>query len=374
MKRVSASLRSARVWRQGFVSLLATAFTLTLVWSQDVLVLNFPQTEHGENPPVGLSDWPKENSEGLVSISIPLLSLNDDGCLLVTVMFEDAEDRIVLAKWQGADGSATVLAPNLSDGVTGWNQRTFKVPYENLQTNGTLLLETDAEIQPIKRVVLAWTWPTGVYMAPGGSAVKVVQDAERLYTDKDLNEGEDGPLPDSWSAGIWRAFLQEKIEPLSETTAFSVSFDTVPRAVVFRSRLFGFPMEEAPSLWVNGQKVALVSMEIPGLGRPGYFKTEQGRMRFAGWRKMEAILPADVFNIGENSIVLSGRKDSFINEAMLELSFEDEGSPLVLEKTGLEKKSPPSSALISSPQPVRAEVSPLEPTVVVTPPAPNRNL
>ena len=301
MRKKSSFLQAMRCWA------VVTLLSLGVTWAQDVLVLDFPmQTDHEENPPVGLSDWPSQSFEGLASIKVPLLSLNDDGCLLVTVMFEDAEDRIVLAKWQDAQGQISVLAPNLSDGVKGWNQRTFKVPYENLQGDGNLLLETDAELQPIKRVVLAWTWPAGVYVAPGSQGIRVVQDAERIFTEQDLNEPATGPVPDSWTAGIWKAFLQAKIEPLSETTEFSVPFEAIPRAVVFRARVFGFPMDEAPALWVNGRKVALVSMEVPGLGRPGYFKGERGQMLFAGWRKIEAVLPSQVFNAGDNSIVLSG--------------------------------------------------------------------
>lgn len=336
--------------------------------AQDVLVLDFPDTlQHGEdNPPVGLAAWPTESHEGLASIRIPLLSLNDDGCLLVTVMFEDAPDRILLAKWQDAAGQESVVASGLSDGVSGWNQRTFKVPYENLQGDGTLLLETDAEKQPIKRVVLAWTWPTGVYMSPGGQGIEVVQDAERVYTDRDLGKVGSGPIPDSWTAGIWRAYLQEKIEPLDEATEFSVPFETLPRAVIFRARVFGFPLDAAPEIWVNGRKVAQVSMEVPGLGRPGYFRGERGEMLFAGWRNVEAVLPAQVFSAGENSIVLSGHRNAYINEAMLELSFEKEGSPLVLEETGEGVPPPPS---LASPQIVTEKAPLLEPVVISTPPS-----
>ncbi len=327
-----------------------------LLLGQDVLVLDFPAERREDSPPVGLSGWPVESLEGLASIKIPLLSLNDDGCVVVTVMFEDTEDRILLAKWKDAEGQATVLAPNLSDGVGGWNQQTFKIPYENLQGDGELLLETDAEVQPIRRIVLAWTWPAGVYMSPNGRNVEVVRDSEIVYTDRDLSTTEAGPEPDNWAAGIWRVSLQERIEPLGENIEFLVPFETTPRAVVFRAKLFSFPMDEAPELWVNGRKVPLVSMEIPALGRPGYFQGEQGRMLFAGWRKIEAVLPAAAFYAGENSIILSGRKNAYIKDAILELSFGEEGSPLVFPET-------------AAPQSVKAEPAPMEPTVIVTPPS-----
>lgn len=341
------------------ITKVIAVFSVVLVGhTQDVLVLDFPGQPRDEAPPVGLSDWPIESFEGLASIRVPLLSLNDDGCLLVTVVFEDAEERIIAAKWKTPE-EEVILASNLSDGVAGLNQRTFKIPYENLQLNGDLVLETDAETQPIKRVVLAWTWPIGIYMSPGAREVRIIQDAETLYTDRDLKKSSNGPTPDSWTAGVWKASLQEQIEPLSQNTEFVVPFQTLPRAVIFRASVFGFSMDEAPEMWVNGRKISIVSMEVPSLGKAAYFQGDQDRMQFAGWRKVEAVLPASVFNTGENSIILSGKKGAYINDAVLELNFEGEGAPLTLpgrEIVPAQKSSEPIPIAI-------------EPTVIVTPPS-----
>ncbi len=343
-------------------------------WPQDVAVLDFPADRPLAELPVGLSDYPRETSEGLAAIEIPLLAVNDEGCLLVTAMFEDAEDRVILAKWLGPDGTAEVVSANLCDGLRGWNQKTFQVPGRMLEEDGVLVLETDAESQPVRRITLAWAWPAGVYMGTAAQTVRCIPDASRVLTERDLAPAKAGPLPDAWSAGIWKAYLQEQVESLEDPVAFAVPIDALPRAVVFRARVLGFPMDTAPAVWVNGKKLPLVSVEVPALSRPGYFRNDDGGLRFAGWRDAQVVVPPEYLAVGENTIVLAAQSGGYINDALLELSFEDEGAPLIVGRAAEYALSPqPSEAAFRAGTAANRSLAeapfPPEPTVIVTPPS-----
>lgn len=335
-------------------------------WGQDVVTMDFPLKEAPAALPVGLAEWAKETNNGLATIEIPLLSLNDDGCILVSVIFEDDETRVIHARWIGPNAESTVLAPNLSDGIRGLNQRTFKIPYDLLQADGRLILESEAEIQPVRRIALAWTWASGVYMSAGAQAVGYIPSEDKVLTEKDLQKSADGIVPDTWSAGIWRAYLQEKVESLDQSLEFTVPMDAVPRAIAFRAKILGFPMGAAPVLWVNGRNAGVLSLEVPALTRTGYLRGADGVLAFAGWRTAEVLIPSEYLQAGDNAIVLAEQPGGYISEACLELSFEDEGAPLDLEGSPSEPIADeiagdfPSGQISHSPS--------IEPVVIVSPP------
>lgn len=300
---------------------------LAVAQGQDSVVLDFPQ-KFSKVLPIGLSAWPRESSEGLSSIEIPLLEVSQGGSLLVSVVFLDDEARVVQARWAGE--RATILMQNLSEGVRGWNQRTIKVPSDLLEQPGTLVLESDAEIHPIRRVTLAWMWPAGVFMGSAAHNVEYVQSSKRVFTGSDFAADPDGEVPDTWSGGIWKAALQENPEKLGEGLQFALPMDTVPHTVIFRTKLLSVPFGVSPVLWVNGQKTDPLSVEVPELAATGYFKSGDDGIGFAGWREGAVVVPARFFQVGENTIVLDAQEGAYIKDATLELNFEEEGAPLAL--------------------------------------------
>lgn len=288
------------------------------------LTLDFPY-QAGEIPP-GLAEFPRERFLGLATIEIPLLPVEKEGSLLVSVVFQDDVERVILAKWKAGE-SETVLSANLSEGVRAWNRRTFKIPSALLHQTGSLVFETDAASQPVRRVKLAWMWPGGVYMGNGAHAVEYVSDPDTVLTIEDLSDAKPAPVPDSVANGIWKASLQENLEPLDEGVQFEVPMK-VPRAGILRAKILGFPLSAVPVLSANGRKLAAVSLEIPNLGAPGFFKGESGEMGFAGWREVAVVIPSRVFQSGLNAISVEAEKGAYIKDARLELSFDKEGAPL----------------------------------------------
>lgn len=332
-------------------------------WAQEVATFDFPAKERPAILPSGLRDWPRETSDGLPTIEVPLLPLNDEGALLVTVVFEDTEGRIIHARWIAEDKSSTTLADNLSENLKGWNERTFEVPFELLQQPGSLFLETDAEVQPVKRVALAWTWPAGVFMSPSARTVRFLASAGRPLTDQDVSTQAAGLVPDIWSAGIWKAFLQERIESLEEALQFTVPIEAVPGVAVFRAKVLGIPLGTSSTIWVNGRKIGPLVFEIPELSAAGYYKADGGDLRYAGWRSGAVVIPVSYLQAGENAIVLKAEKGAYIKDALLELNFEKEGSPLALDAPVTVVAPETSDPLVPADRKAAGG-----PTVVVVPP------
>jgi len=365
------------------LAIAAAAFLGFASWSaaQDAVTLDFPQVGAGTVLPVGLSDWPKETSLGLSSIEIPLLRLNEEGALLVTVVFQDDDGRIIQAKWKTAgSGQEVLLSNNLAEGVRGWNQRTLKVPFEQLSEAGSLVFETDAEAQPIKRVTLAWTWLAEVFMGTAAQNVEVIPDDHRILTRQDLSDIVAGAVPDAWAKGIWRAFLQESKESLDEALEFSFAMDAMPQAVVLRTKLLGVPLDATPEIWVNGQEVTPVSVQVPDLASGGYFKAPEGRLSYAGWREASVHIPASYFKAGDNSVVFGAQRSAYLKETFLELNFDEEGAPFNIQGESAPASAPAtvtptvtfpiggSTSGTSEWPPVTAEPLESSPTVIVVPP------
>lgn len=342
------------------------------LFSQEVATFDFPSTDRPEELPVGVKDWPKESSNGLLRIEIPLSPVNDEGALLVTVIFQDEESRIIQTKWVDAELNTTNIVDNLSENINGLNQRTFELGYQLLSQAGSLVFETEAETQPIKRIVLSWMWPSGLFTSPSTQQIKYVAAGQRLYTEQELVPDREGAVADSWSAGIWKAFLQEKVETLEEPIQFSVPMDTVPGTVIFRTKALGFPLNASASLWVNGREVKPLVFETPELAGTGYYHGAGGQLEYAGWREAAVVIPSDYLVAGNNAIVLDARKGAYLKESLLELNFEKEGAPLTLIPTA----SPDTSAVNV---PVRTETATSRergspgngPLVVVVPPPAN---
>jgi hypothetical protein len=367
--------------KAAFLGLLWTTFLAAASSSraQDSVTLDFPSSNEGSVLPVGLSDWPKESFQGLAAIEIPLLRLNEEGTLLVTVVFQDDDGRIVLAKWKAADGKETVLSSNIAEGLKGWNQRVLKVPYDLLSEEGSLLFETDAEVQPIKRINLAWTWPTEVFMGTAGQNVEVVQDAHRVLTKQDFADKVIGPVPDAWAKGIWKAFLQEDKETLDDPLGINFSMQGVPKVVILRAKVLGFPLDGVPDVWINGQQVAPVSVQVPDLATEGFFKTADGRLNYAGWRELGVAVPASYFKTGDNSIIFGAQKGAYLKDAFLELNFESEGAPFTVPgqaspasvPTPIPDTASPAATSSSTPAEIPMITSDSQesgPTIIVVPP------
>jgi len=69
------------------------------------------------------------------------------------------------------------------------------------------------------------------------------------------------------------------------------------------AQLAGLAPGKEPGIFVNGKALESLSVEVPGLGDPGYRKEGEGyEVRYGGWRKLVAYVPPGVFRMGENQV------------------------------------------------------------------------
>jgi hypothetical protein len=170
-----------------------------------------------------------------------------------------------------------------------------------------------------------------VFMGTAAQNVEVVPDDHRVLTRQDLSDIVAGAVPDAWAKGIWKAFLQENKESLDEALEFSFGMDKMPQAVVLRTKVLGLPLDATPEIWVNGQQVTPVSVQVPDLASGGYFKKPDGALNYAGWREAAVNIPASYFKAGDNSVVFGAQRGGYLKETFLELNFDQEGAPFTIQ-------------------------------------------
>jgi hypothetical protein len=69
------------------------------------------------------------------------------------------------------------------------------------------------------------------------------------------------------------------------------------------AQVAGLAPGKEPGIFVNGKALESLSVEVPGLGDPGYRKEgESYEVRYGGWRKLVAYVPTGVLRMGENQV------------------------------------------------------------------------
>ena len=69
------------------------------------------------------------------------------------------------------------------------------------------------------------------------------------------------------------------------------------------AQVAGLILGEEPSVWVNGQAMGGLAVEVPGLDDPGYREAPKSKeMGYGGWRKVVVYVPAGVLRSGENQV------------------------------------------------------------------------
>ena len=291
------------------------------VRAQDSTVIDLPIEPSSGKLPLGLADWPKERAAGSLSlVEVPLLPVGTESSLLVSVFFTDREGLDIRAFWRDKSGKVTTLRNKLSEDVSGLNQSLFKVTYDLLYEGGDLLLQTSGSSQPVKRIKLSWLWPANVYMGTASQSVEYVPMPEKTIETAELMESGTIAVPDTFRAGIWKDYLQDAPTSLTTAVNFIFSVEQRPKSVAIEGKLLNVAFGVHPMISVNGNEIGYVDCEVPSLASDGYFGTE-GSMSYAGWRTFRALVPAEYFKVGENSIEIAAISGAYLKESFLELKF-----------------------------------------------------
>ena len=272
-----------------------------------------------------------------------------DSKLAFTVVFREPADGFARVIWQGP-GRAVTLCSNLFEKAASLHQRTLLIERSSLGGAGQLTVESTGEESAVERVELAWVeplvfaagWaaPSGLYLTPGGKV---------LPGDEMHGGGRHRPM-DEEKGRVMDAVLNEgpiKIDGQSPVR-FIAPIAGSPAYGRLEAQVAGLAPGEEPWLWVNGQALAGVAVELPGLDDPGFRQGALGEsLRYGGWRTVLAYVPVGLLRKGDNQVDWQAGEGSgmTVRNVRLQVVFAEASQQLA------------ASPSVSTPQAVISQVS-----------------
>ena len=249
--------------------------------------------------------------------------------MLVHLVFDEVDGAGLRVEWL-RDGSSTpvVISPSLGDGISIPNQRSLLISASNLGGNGTLLFQGGSKLN-VHRVRFEWV-SEQTMLASASRYVPVVVTASRLtLAEADVDGGPRPALQDEWRDRVVRAVLTEKAELLTPSISLLATLEQAPVKARFEASLAGVYFDQEVWLIVNDQEVGPLAIDVPNLQDPGHLGLPGRELQFAGWRKANVYVPANLLLPGENSVQLElrspvnadYRNKTFLRDAVLELCY-----------------------------------------------------
>lgn len=249
--------------------------------------------------------------------------------LLVHFVFDEVEGAGLRVEWlRDGSGASEIIAENLGEGLGVPNQRPLLISASRLGGNGTLILQGGASLN-INRVKFEWV-SERTMLASAARYVPVVVTASRLtLAETDVDGGPRPALKDEWRELVVRAALTEKAELLTPSITLVPALEQAPLQARFEASLAGVFLDQEVWLVVNGQEVGPLAIDVPTLEDPGHLGLPGREVEFAGWRKANIHIPADLLLPGENSMILELRSPvnagyrnrTYLRDAVLELCY-----------------------------------------------------
>src|SRR5580700_7855699 len=252
---------------------------ITMLAGQSVLADSFvfDPTTNGRVPlPSWLSDRPVATASNHAELSFQINPVSDDDDLALTVVFVEDFGGYLSVYWQPQGGSRQLICANLFENISLPNQRTILINRPTLGGPGKLILQSSSDVLNIKRVQLDWARPGVV----------------RLY--------------DLMPNGVLTTSVTDKAERIEQGVEYPVSITKPVRRVRVEVLVNGLPFGHSVKLWLNGQLVGSLAMEIPELTDPGYFHSRSRGDHYDGWRKGVFLLSSNQVKKGENVFQFQG--------------------------------------------------------------------
>lgn len=254
--------------------------------------------------------------------------------LILTICYDDAESTYLRIVWH-SENTSLLLSPNLSEGVQAPHHRTLLIKKEALTKPGTLSLETNAAISPVWRMVFEWASRTPI---PNLSEDASLIDATgTTATSRDLSGTSVPPLNDQWARSVIAAPITDQVEKVGSEFYLSADLKAAPSQAKLQMLIAGLPLNSQPFLSVNNEPFFPAQVATPDLRSPSYRQETDGSWIYAGWRKVETLIPEKYLRAGENIVrvrVLNSQGQAlssslFVRDALLQLRYP----PVTIEPT-----------------------------------------
>jgi hypothetical protein len=288
-----------------------------------------PDTQ--DTPPSWFTGKVSQRDGDAVEITLPSLAARDDfSCVVLNVLFEDSGDGGPVVEWTSRGGERQLLSAGLGEvGLNlGMNSRTVLLPESMCLDGGVIRISYPARFAKLRSIVFQPAAEVTVASLWRSPSPALITDSGRVLGSGSVVGG-DEPLPrgDTAEGRVVRAELSAT--PLRLDLPGSVEFQAPlsfsPRGIILSTEVTGLDPESRIDVSVNGVPVAPLGITPPGLGEPGSYLTDTGRLRTAGWHPGALYLPPSLWKTGENSVILT-----------LSRAAGDPGGPVHLRKVQLD--------------------------------------
>lgn len=289
-----------------FSPLIVAAATL---FGQSILADSFvfDPTTNGRVPlPSWLPDRPVAIASNHAELSFPINPVSDDDDLALTVVFVEDFGGYLSVYWQPQGGSRQLICANLFENISLPNQRTILINRPTLGGPGKLILQSSSDVLNIKRVQLDWARPGVVRLydlMPNGA---LISTEGKIYAPEEVDGSPLTPVADRWDHGVLTTSVTDKAERIEQGVEYPVSITKPVRRLRVEVLVNGLPFGHSVKLWLNGQLVGSLAMEIPELTDPGYFHSRSRGDHYDGWRKGVFLLSSNQVKKGENVFQFQG--------------------------------------------------------------------
>ena len=224
--------------------------------------------------------------------------------LAVTLVFREPSDGFARVIWQGL-GQSVTLCGNLYERAAALHQRTLLLDRAILSGPGQIIVESTGSEEVLERVELVWVEPLVLVRGEGSSGACYLTASGKVLSADELRGDGRRPPADQAQEGFIDAVLDPGPVRIDSTSPvrFLSSIAGQPGYARLESQVAGLAPGKEPGIFVNGKALESLSVEVPGLGDPGYRKEGEGyEVRYGGWRKLVAYVPTGVLRMGENQV------------------------------------------------------------------------
>jgi hypothetical protein len=267
-------------------------------------VLNFPL-----QPNLATPTWlgqPITPTATFAKLDLPIIPVDAQSQLLVTVYFQEKEGGFLRITWTGPDG-AHLLSDNFYEGISMDNQRSLLVPAAMLQDKGTLTFQCGDTTLGIQRIKLEWLESKTSLVSPEVEDLLVTPATQPTQLARNLDGWPQPAGEGAWRDKIVTVPVTDQPQRIEQGVEFSIQLDSVPNSGRLSLKEAGLPWGKRLIVWINQQRAGTITPGVPTLEDQGYSPASGDA--YVGWREGSLFLPAAKLRVGVNTVQFSTEDD-----------------------------------------------------------------
>jgi hypothetical protein len=250
--------------------------------------------------PGWLPERPVAVPKAQAELSFPVVPGSEDDDLAMTVVFQEEFGGYLSVYWESTGGARQLLSANLFENTGLKSQRTLLISRPTMGGPGKVILKSSQAVLNVARVRLDWARPGVVRLVDSIPNGALITTGGKLYAPEEVDGSQLTPIADSWQGNILTTSVTDRAERIEKGIDFLVSVPTHVNRARIEVLVNGLRIDQTLNLWLNGNRIGPLALEIPELADPGYEKGSSDSIQYAGWRKGVLFLSGAELPIGDN--------------------------------------------------------------------------